>query len=146
MLLGAFPMVYVFTKVAAKPLQRAGRVLGMGDTAAAGMIATLANNIPMFQLMKDMDVRGKVLNSAFAVSAAFTFGDHLGFTAGVNRAMLAPMIAGKLVAGISAVAVALLFFGRMYPKLVEGEPIPAPPEELAVEGPQAERKIPEPSV
>ena len=31
------------------------------------MIATLANNIPMFGLLKEMDNRGKILNVAFAV-------------------------------------------------------------------------------
>jgi ethanolamine transporter len=107
-LAGAFPMVYVITKVFKKPLMKLGGLLGMGDVAAAGMVATLANNIPMFGMMKDMDDRGKVINVAFAVSAAFVFGDHLGFTAGVNPDMIAAMIAGKLTAGITAVAVACL--------------------------------------
>ncbi|BAJ62750.1 MULTISPECIES: ethanolamine utilization protein EutH [Anaerolinea] len=107
-LLGAFPMVKVITKVFKKPLMALGRRMGMNDIAAAGMVATLANNIPMFAMMKDMDVRGKVLNSAFAVSAAFTFGDHLGFTAGVERDLIFPMIVGKLTAGITAVLVAML--------------------------------------
>ena len=40
-------------------------------------------------------------------SAAFVFGDHLGFTAGFAPEMLPAMIVGKLVGGISAVAVAL---------------------------------------
>jgi len=108
MLCGAFPMVYFITKVFKKPLLRLGKMLGMNDVSAAGMVATLANNIPMFGLMRDMDNRGKVLNVAFAVSAAFVFGDHLGFTAGVNRDMIFPMIAGKLVAGITAIMVASL--------------------------------------
>ena len=108
MLIGAFPMVFFITKVFQKPLMRMGKLLGMGDVAAAGMVATLANNIPMFGLMKDMDERGKVLNVAFAVSAAFVFGDHLGFTAGVNREMIFPMVVGKLVAGVTAVALAAM--------------------------------------
>ena len=108
-LAGAYPMVRVITKVFSKPLMRLGGLLGMGEVAAAGMIATLANNIPMFAMMKDMDNRGKVINSAFAVSAAFTFGDHLGFTAGVGeQSLIFPMIVGKLVAGITAVAIAML--------------------------------------
>jgi ethanolamine transporter len=45
---------------------------------------------------------------AFAVSAAFVFGDHLGFTAGFAPEMLPAMILGKLAGGISAIAVALL--------------------------------------
>ena len=78
------------------------------DIAAAGLVATLANNIPMFQMMGDMDRRGKIINVAFAVSAAFVFGDHLGFTAGFDADMIFPMIVGKLVGGITAVAVAML--------------------------------------
>lgn len=108
-LAGAFPLVFVITKVFQKPLMKLGHLLGMNDIAAAGMVATLANNIPMFGMMKDMDARGKVLNVAFAVSAAFVFGDHLGFTAGFDESMIFPMIIGKLVGGITAVAVAMLF-------------------------------------
>ena len=107
-LAGAFPLVLVITRVFRAPLMRLGRLLGMNDVAAAGMVATLANNIPMFGMLKDMDERGKVLNVAFAVSAAFVFGDHLGFTAGFDSTMIFPMIVGKLVGGITAVGVAML--------------------------------------
>lgn len=107
-LAGAFPLVFVITKVFRKPLMGLGKVLGMNDVAAAGMVATLANNIPMFQMLHDMDKRGKVLNVAFAVSAAFVFGDHLGFTAGFDATMIFPMIVGKLISGVTAVAVAML--------------------------------------
>lgn len=107
-LAGAFPLVYVITKVFKKPLMGLGKVLGMNEMAAAGLVASLANSIPMFGMMKDMDDRGKVLNVAFAVSAAFVFGDHLGFTAGFNQDMIFPMIVGKLVGGITAVIAALV--------------------------------------
>lgn len=106
MLAGAFPLVYVITKVFRKPLMKLGGLLGIGDVSAAGMVATLANDIPMIQMVKDMDDRGKVLNFAFAVSAAFVFGDHLGFAAGVNKSLIFPMIVGKLIGGISAILVA----------------------------------------
>ena len=106
-LAGAFPLVFVITKVFKKPLMALGRALGMNEVAAAGMVATLANNIPMFQMLHDMDSRGKIINVAFAVSAAFVFGDHLGFTAGFDDRMIFPMIVGKLVGGITAVAAAL---------------------------------------
>ena len=106
-LAGAFPLVHVITKVFRKPLLKLGGLLGMNDKAAAGMVATLANNIPMFGMLHEMDERGKVINVAFAVSAAFVFGDHLGFTAGFDETMIFPMIVGKLVGGVTAVAVAL---------------------------------------
>lgn len=106
-LAGAFPLVFVITKLLRKPLMKLGSRLGVNDTAAAGLIASLANSIATFGMVKDMDDRGKVVNIAFAVSAAFVFGDHMGFTAGFAPEMLGPMIIGKLVGGISAVAVAL---------------------------------------
>ncbi|MBC7291673.1 MAG: ethanolamine utilization protein EutH, partial [Actinotalea sp.] len=55
MLLGAFPAVYLIITFAEKPLTRVGRQIGINDKAAGGMIATLANNIPMFQILKEMD-------------------------------------------------------------------------------------------
>ncbi len=105
-LAGAFSLVHLMTKYLGQPLEKVGGLLGMNKVAAAGLVATLANNIAMFSIIKDMDNRGKVINVAFCVSAAFTFGDHLGFTAGVNKTMIFAMVVGKLVGGITAVIVA----------------------------------------
>ncbi len=107
-LAGAFPLVFAITRLLKKPLLQLGKLLGINDTAAAGLVASLANSIATFGMVKKMDARGKVVNLAFAVSAAFVFGDHLGFTAGFSPQMLPAMIVGKLVGGISAVAIALL--------------------------------------
>ena len=107
LLAGAFPLVFVLTKVLRSPLMAVGRRLGINDAAAAGLIASLANSIATFGMVKDMNERGKVVNIAFAVSAAFVFGDHLGFTAGFAPEMIGPMIIGKLTGGISAVIVAM---------------------------------------
>ena len=106
-LAGAFPLVFAVTRLLKKPLMKLGGRLGINDTAAAGLVASLANSIATFGLVKDMDPRGKVVNIAFAVSAAFVFGDHLGFTAGFAPQMLPAVIVGKLVGGISAVLLAL---------------------------------------
>ena len=106
-LAGAFPLVFAITRLLRKPLLKLGKLLGINDTAAAGLIASLANSIATFGMVKEMDDRGKVVNIAFAVSAAFVFGDHLGFTAGFAPELLPAVIVGKLVGGVSAVAVAL---------------------------------------
>lgn len=111
-LAGAFPLVYAITKIFKKPLMKLGKLLGMNEVAAAGLVASLANSIPMFGMMKDMDNRGKILNVAFAVSAAFVFGDHLGFTAGFQQDMIFPMIIGKLAGGISAVVAAIFIANK----------------------------------
>lgn len=111
-LAGAFPLVFFLTKILKKPLLKLGGRLGINDVAAAGLLASLANSIPMFGMLKDMDARGKIVNVAFAVSAAFVFGDHLGFTAGYAPEMLVPVIVGKLTGGIAAVAAAMLLTRR----------------------------------
>lgn len=107
-LAGAFPLVFVITKIFRKPLMKLGSLLRMNEQAAAGLVASLANSIAMFNMVDKMDRRGKIINIAFAVSAAFVFGDHLGFTAGYAPEMIVPVIVGKLVGGITAVAVAML--------------------------------------
>lgn len=106
-LAGAFPLVAVVTKVLQKPLGALGRKLGVNDVAAGGFVATLANSIATFDRVKDMDNRGKVINIAFGVSAAFVFGDHMAFAAGFAPEYLLPLMLGKLTGGISAVFVAL---------------------------------------
>lgn len=105
-LAGAFPLVFVLTKLLRRPLLAAGGLLGINDAAAAGLLASLANSIAAFGMVKDMNERGKVVNIAFAVSGAFVFGDHLGFTAGFAPEMMGAMIAGKLVGGLTAIAAA----------------------------------------
>ena len=116
-LIGAFPMVKWITDTFSKPLEKIGEKMGMNDAGSTGLIATLANNIAMFNIMKDMNAKGKILNVAFAVSAAFVFGDHLGFTAGVNNSMIFPVIVGKLTAGITALILANLMSPRLLAKV-----------------------------
>lgn len=111
-LAGAFPLVYTVTKLLKKPLMAVGKLLGINDAAAAGLVACLANSIAAFEMVKDMNSRGKVVCIAFSVSAAFVFGDHLGYAAGFAPEILPAMIAGKLSGGAAAVAAALLLTRR----------------------------------
>lgn len=116
-LIGAFPMVKWITRTFGGALEKVGKMLGINDKASAGMVANLANNIAMFNIMGEMDPKGKLLNVAFAVSAAFVFGDHLGFTAGVDQSMVTPVILGKLVAGITALIAANLLAPKLLSKI-----------------------------
>lgn len=116
-LIGAFPMVKWITRTFGGVLNKVGAALGMNETGSAGLVATLANNIAMFNIMGDMNPKGKILNVAFAVSAAFVFGDHLGFTAGVEQQMVFPVILGKLVAGITALILANVLAPKLLSKI-----------------------------
>lgn len=101
-LAGAFPMVYLMRKYLSRPMERLGSKLGLSAPGAAGILAASANILAMFRLIRDMPAKDKVLNIAFAVCAAFMFGDHLAFTAGFQPHLLAPVLAGKLTGGIFA--------------------------------------------
>ncbi|SFB28799.1 ethanolamine transporter [Acetitomaculum ruminis DSM 5522] len=118
-LIGAFPMVKWITNTFGKALNAIGSKLGMDEKGSAGLVANLANNIAMFNIMGEMNPKGKLLNVAFAVSAAFVFGDHLGFTAGVNSDMIFPVIVGKLVAGITALILANILSPKLLDKVKE---------------------------
>ena len=68
-LIGAFPMVEWITRTFGGALEALGKKFGMNEQSSAGLVATLANNIAMFNIMGDMNPKGKLLNVAFAVSA-----------------------------------------------------------------------------
>ncbi|WP_342508136.1 ethanolamine utilization protein EutH [Sporosarcina sp. FSL K6-2383] len=106
MLAGAFPMVYLLRKYAAKPLEAGGRKLGLSSVGSAGILATMANILAMFSLVRYMRPKDKVINIAFGVCAAFLLGDHLSFTANFQPNIILPVIIGKLTAGICAIGIA----------------------------------------
>lgn len=108
-LLGTFPMLTLIINLLDKPLRKLGNFIGLDSTSIAGIIFSLANSIPVFKILKDMDNRGKIINVAWLVSATSTLGAHLGFTAGVETKMIIPVILSKLSAGLCAIIIALIF-------------------------------------
>jgi len=106
MLAGAFPMVYLLRKYASRPLEAAGRKIGLSSTGSAGMLATIANILAMFQLVRYMRPKDKVINIAFGVCAAFLLGDHLSFTANFQPTLILPILIGKITAGFIAIGLA----------------------------------------
>ena len=116
---GMFPLIYIVSRLIKKPLVKIGKAAGISDTSAMGFVSSLATSMTTFEMMNEMEEKGVMLNSAFAVSAAFTFAGHLAFTMafpGSNGVYIGAMIAGKLVGGISALIVAALLYGRIYGK------------------------------
>ncbi|MEX1082303.1 MAG: ethanolamine utilization protein EutH [Halofilum sp. (in: g-proteobacteria)] len=99
MLAGAFPMVYLIKKYLAKPMETVGQRIGLESNGAAGILAAVANVLALYRLIGDMRAKDKVLTIAFAVCAAFAFGDHLAFTANFQPSMILPLLLGKLGGG-----------------------------------------------
>lgn len=109
---GAFPFMFVVSKLLSKPLKAVGRKTGINEISALGLVSSLATNLTTLGMMNDMDKKGILLNSAFTVSAAFTFAGHLAFTMAFNDSYILPVIVGKLVAGVSALVLSYFLFCR----------------------------------
>jgi len=107
---GALPLMFLLAKLLDKPLTRLGSALGINAVSALAFLACTVTNISSFGVMDRMDKKGAVLNSAFAVSAAFTFGGHLAFTMAFDSSYVAPMIVGKLISGVCAVILAFFLY------------------------------------
>ena len=110
---GAFPMMYILSKVLKKPLKKLGGVLSVNETASLGLLSTLATSVTTFGMMNDMDDKGVVVNSAFAVSASFTFADHLAYALAFSPVFLLPMIIGKLISGFCGFFLSLFIYKRV---------------------------------
>ena len=108
MLAGAFPFVFLMSKLLSRPLVRIGDKLGMNEEATLGLLFCTVNSLLVFKSLGNMNERGKVVNMAFAVSGAFVLGDHLAYTASISPSAIFSMMIGKLSAGIFAVGVAFL--------------------------------------
>lgn len=118
MLAGAFPMVYLLQKYAGGPLEAMGRKIGLSKEGSAGIVATIANILAMFKLVKTMPPKDKVINIAFGVAAAFLLGDHLSFTANFQPTLILPIIVGKISAGVIGIGLA---YWLSVPKALELE-------------------------
>ena len=107
-LAGVFPLLAVISRVLKKVFISFGRLIKINDTSVLGLVTNLANSIPVFSMMNDMDKRGRIFNMAFAVSAGYAFGDHLAFTLSYDGVFAMPMVVGKLISGVSAIALAAI--------------------------------------
>lgn len=111
---GMFPFLNILSKILKKPLLFLGKSLNISDISVLGMFSALATNVTTFGMIKDMDRKGIVLNSAFAVSGSFVFAGHLAFTMAFDASYLPGMIIGKISAGIMAVVIALILYKTIY--------------------------------
>lgn len=110
---GAFPLLAILSRLASRPLKKLGAHIGVNETSITGLVSTLASSMTTYEMMKDMDSKGVLLNSAFSVCAAFVFADHLAFTIAFRAEYLPAVIVGKLSAGLLALLVAGLMSSRL---------------------------------
>ncbi len=118
---GAFPMLYILSKLLKKPIKKLGLFWGINEKSTLGFVSSLASNVSTFEMMDEMDSKGAVLNSAFAVSASFVLADHLAFTLAFDATYLWMMMIGKLVSGLFALIFSLIVYNRIGHRIVAKE-------------------------
>lgn len=116
---GALPFMSLVAKLLNKPLTALGSKIGINAASTVGFLGNMVTNTTSLGTMDKMDKKGVVLNAAFAVSAAFTFGGHLAFTMAFDESYVLPMIVGKLISGVCAVGLALLIYKENKPEKTE---------------------------
>ncbi|MBO4468109.1 MAG: ethanolamine utilization protein EutH [Clostridia bacterium] len=112
-LAGAFPALKIISAIISKPLGALGRMIRINEKSTAGFISSLASNVPTLKMMNEMDSKGAMLNSAFAVSASFVIADHLAFTLAYNKSYLGIVMLSKLISGLCAVWFAAFIYKKV---------------------------------
>lgn len=107
-MLGSLPAAELLRRALKRPLAWLGARTGMNAASAAGLLVGAVSVLPAVAMLPEMDARGKVVNAAAMVCSASALAAHLGFVAGVDAAMIAPLLATKLLGGTVGAAVALL--------------------------------------
>ena len=113
---GMFPLVKILSQILKKLLCVFSEKAGINETAAMGFMASLATSFTTYNMVKDMDRKGIILNSAFFVSGGFVLAGHMAFTLAYNPDYVLSVVAGKLTAGVVAVILALAMYNMVKDK------------------------------
>lgn len=115
---GAYPLLYFISRRMHKVLHKITEKYDIDEYSVLGLVSSLASCIPMLGVYEQMNWKGKILNAAFAVSGAFTFGGQLGYVSAVSPESVNPFIIGKMAAGISSLILAFILIEFEKPKEV----------------------------
>ncbi|MEL7565900.1 MAG: ethanolamine utilization protein EutH [Dehalobacterium sp.] len=108
MLTGAFPMVYLIRRFFGKGLAKVGKLAGLDDVGSAGILATMANGVALFNMVGEMKPTDKVLSIAFTVCAGYSLGDWIAFNVNFQPNLVVPVFIGQFCGGIIGIFIAKL--------------------------------------
>jgi len=108
MLTGAFPLVYLIRTFLRKPLEKLGRLAGLDATGSAGLIAGMANAVALFDMVREMRPRDKVVTIAFVVCAGYCLGDWIAFNVNFQPNLVVPLLVGQIGGGVVGIIFARL--------------------------------------
>lgn len=108
-MIGMLPVMERVSRLLKKPLEAAGRRAGLDAVSISGMIFSLVSCAPVFPMMKEMNLKGQIINGAWAILVAAVFGSQLGLAMSSCPEVLPALLSGKLAAGIAGTAAILVF-------------------------------------
>ncbi|MGL5067410.1 MAG: ethanolamine utilization protein EutH [Sarcina sp.] len=111
-LAGAYPFLEIVTRYGSKYFSKISKKAKINESSIISILAGLVSNIIIFQNFEKLDKRGKIVCSAFSVSGAFVLGGQLGFVSSEVPEAVTIYIVSKIIAGISAIALAYLMTAK----------------------------------
>lgn len=106
-LLGSLPLMTLILNLLKKPFEVIGHKLSLNGASVGSILFSCISVLPVFRIFSEMNERGKIVSTAFLVSAIGVFAAHLGFIADVAPHYLVPMIISKLSSGLLAILLSL---------------------------------------
>lgn len=104
---GAMTFSDLLIRLAGSKIRRCSDRFGINETSVLGLLICLTSGVAMLPTFKDMDERGKIMNSAMCVMGAYVFGGQMGFMASVvSGKYVAIYILCKLISGFLAIIAA----------------------------------------
>ena len=115
-MLGSLPAAEFLQRILKKPFGWLGGKIGLNEVSVAGLFVGTVSVLPQLTMLKNMDRLGKIVNTAYIVSAASMFAAHIGFTMNVQPDLLGALIAAKLTGGFTAALLAVFLFKNKMPE------------------------------
>lgn len=112
-MLGMFPILELISRMARPILRKMEKKTWIDEASCSGILFTMASAAPVFSSMKDMNKRGIVINAAWITCCAALFGSQLGLVMSIGQEYVAPYLAGKLGAGVTALALSIILTENM---------------------------------
>ncbi len=116
-LLGALPMSLLMIRLLRRPVQWISDRSSLNEHSVIAFLIATISSVPAYAMIKDMDWKGKLMNTAYMVSGSAALGAHLAFTTAVEPSMVPALVAAKFAGGIAAVFLSLL----LAPLFLKGE-------------------------
>lgn len=113
-LLGSLPAAEFLQRRLARPFARLGEMFGMNSQSLTGMFVGMVSALPTLTMYRDMNSRGKVVTASFLVSGTSMLAAHMAFVLSTEPKMLLPLMAGKFIGAVSAAALTVMLYGRLF--------------------------------